>query len=236
MRWAAAFSSSPVAPRLGFSRPSSSATIRTVVQSLMEPSHNDPLNHMPAHLSCNFGAPQPRQQRWCSFGTLCNLASNFRWSRSTSSATSVAPGNLSSNFSAPGQPRQRLRQQLRRYSRSTSPATSVVLVNLASNFGQEHRQLFGRSGSRQQLRRTLVIFASNLGGPESTSPATSAVTRSTSPATSALLVNLASNFASNFGAPGHLRQQFRRVNLDSNFGGPRQPQRPSFPEYCRCNT
>ena len=136
MRWAAAFSSSPVAHRLGFSRPSSSATIRTVVQSLMEPSHNDPLNHMPAHLSCNFGAPQPRQQRWCSFGTLCNLASNFRWSRSTSSATSAVPVILASNFGAPSHPHQQLR-----------PGTSAHPVIFASNLG-------GPSQPRQQLRRS----------------------------------------------------------------------------------
>ena len=80
-------------PRLGFSHASSSATIRTLVQSLMEPSHNDTLRHMPAHLSCNFGAPwQPRQQ--------------LRRSRSTSALLV----NLSQKLRCPGQPRQQLRR------------------------------------------------------------------------------------------------------------------------------
>ena len=88
MRWAAAFSSSPVATRLGFSRPSSSATIRTVVQSLMEPSHNDPLNHMPAHLSCHFGPPS-------------NLAKKLQRSQATSPAACALLVNLASNVGAP---------------------------------------------------------------------------------------------------------------------------------------
>ena len=67
-------------PRLGFSLASSSATIPTLVQSQMEPSHNDSFNHMPAHLSCNFGTlGQPRQQ--------------LRRSQSTSPATSALPVN-----------------------------------------------------------------------------------------------------------------------------------------------
>ena len=117
MRWAAAFSSSPVAPRLGFSRPSSSATIHTIVQSLMDPSHNDPLNHMPAPLSCNFGAPQPRQQRWSSFGTRGNFAPQqpCSWQLREQLRCSLQPA---SNLGTPGQPRQQL---------------SVLLVNLASN-------------------------------------------------------------------------------------------------------
>ena len=169
MRWAAAFSSSPVAPRLGFSRPSSSATIHTVVQSLMEPSHNDPLNHMPAPLSCNFGAPQPRQQRWSSFGTRGNFARNNLARGNFASnfgapcnlrATWVLPVNLASNcrcswstspatVGAPGQPTVG-RQQLRR-SRSTG--------NLASNFGPPSNLANNFSAPkqpRQRLRHSLA--------------------------------------------------------------------------------
>ena len=174
-------------PRLGFSNASSSATIHTLVQSLMEPSHNDPLSHMPAHLSCNFGAlGQPRQQ--------------LRRSRSTSPAASA---HLASNFGTLGQPRQ----QLRRFW-PTSPATSALRcnspttlappVNLASNFGAPVKlsNNFGSPGQPcQQHWRTRstspatpalpVILARNFGAP------------SEIPATSALLVN----FASNFGVP-----------------------------------
>ena len=131
-----------------------------VVQSLMEPSHNDPLNHMPAPLSCNFGAPQPRQQRWSSFGTRgnfarnnlargnfasnfgapcnlratwvlpVNLASNCRCSWSTSPATFGAPGQLATSPATSVLPATRLQR-----SQATSPATCALLINLASDFG-----------------------------------------------------------------------------------------------------
>ena len=172
MRWAAAFSSSPVAPRLGFSRPSSSATIHTIVQSLMDPSHNDPLNHMPAPLSCNFGAPQPRQQRWSSFGTRGNFAPQqpCSWQLREQLRCSLQPA---SNLGTPGQPRQQLSVLLVNlasncwYSRSTSPATSALPVNW-----QPRQQLRSSQQPRQQLQRS----------------------QATSPATCALLINLASDF------------------------------------------
>ena len=109
VRWPAAFSSSPVALRFGFSRS---------VQSLMEPSHNDPV-----------GAPgQPRQQpRSCRRLRQQLRRSGSSWQLRRSPSTSPATSALPATSVLP-QP------QLRR-SRSTSPATSALPVNLASDFG-----------------------------------------------------------------------------------------------------
>ena len=110
MRWAAAFSSSPVATsQLGLSL-LLFIDYSHARQSLMEP-------HMP--LRCS---PQQRcsWQLHQHFETLSNVASNFGALGQPSPATSALPVST--------------RQQLRR-SFSTSPATSALPVNLASNFG-----------------------------------------------------------------------------------------------------
>ena len=166
----------------------------------MEPSHNDPLNHTPAHLSSNFGAPgQPSP---APSALLVNLDSNIGAPGQPSPTTSVllvkprrqlrrSQSTFASNFGAPGQSNFAcLRQQLRR-SRSTSPATWALPVKIASNLGALGQPSPATSAlpvnPRQQTRRS----------------------RSTSPATSVLPINLRqqlrrsrSTFASNFGAPG----------------------------------
>ena len=174
----AAFSSSPVGhPGWDF-HTSSSATIRALVQSLMEPSHNEPLNHTPAHLSSNFGArdqPSPAPS-----ALLVNLDSNIGAPGQPSPTTSVLPvkprrqlrrsqSTFASNFGAPGQSNFAcLRQQLRRswstFARNlgapgqSSPATSALPTNLC-----------------QQLRPSHSTFASNFGAPSQPSQATSAL-------------------------------------------------------------
>ena len=135
-----------------------------VVQSLMEPSHNDPLNHMPAPLSCNFGAPHLASSVGPPSVPGANFARN-NLARGTSRATSVLPATCEqlgysrstspATVGAPGQPRQQLsvllvqpRQQLRR-SRSTG--------NLASNFGPPSNlasDLCAPNQPRQRLRHS----------------------------------------------------------------------------------
>ena len=244
MRWPAAFSSSPVAPRLGFSRPSSSATIRAVVQSLMEPSHNDTLNHVPAHLPCNFGVPnQPRQQLRCATNLAGKLGAPSQSRQQLGRARSTSPATS-------GQPRQQLRcspatspetstatsvqppQQPRR-SQATSPATSSLLVNFANNSGA-HRQPRQQLGLRGNL--ACNFGASSQPRQQPRCP------WSTSPATSVRLVNHASNCqGSRATSPAQPRQQLRRsrstppatstlsVNLASNFDALGQRSRATSP-------
>ena len=156
----------------------------------MEPSHNDPLNHTPAHLSSNFGArgqPSPAPS-----ALLVNLDSNIGAPGQPSPTTSVLPvkprrqlrrsqSTFASNFGAPGQSNFAcLRQQLRR-SRSTSPATWALPVKIASNLGALGQPSPATSAlpvnPRQQTRRS----------------------RSTSPATSALPINLRQQLRRSFG-------------------------------------